>query len=75
MANLLDRARDGLTKRGTTSFLIAAVVLGVLVGLATAGLALLIDVVESVTRSFGDWTNWGVLAFAITIPVGMSISW
>jgi CIC family chloride channel protein len=75
MAHALDRVRDGLTKPGTTSFLIASVVLGVLVGLATAGLAWLIHFVESVTLSFGTWTNWGVMAFAITIPVGMSISW
>ncbi|MGI9585920.1 MAG: chloride channel protein [Acidimicrobiia bacterium] len=75
MANVLDRVKEGLTKRGTTSFLMAAVVLGVLVGLATALLAWLIHYVESLTASFGMWTNWGVMAFAITIPVGMSVSW
>jgi CIC family chloride channel protein len=75
VSNLREKIRTGLGKRGTTSFLIAAVVLGVLVGLATAALALLIDGVETLSASFGDWTNWGVWAFAVTIPIGMSISW
>ena len=75
MSKLAERVREGFRKRGTTSFLIAAVVLGVVVGLATAVLAILIDGAETVTESFGEWTSWGVWAFAVTIPIGMSISW
>ena len=75
MTSVRERVRDSLGKRGTTSFLFAAVVLGVLVGLATAALALLIEGVEILTEAFGDWTNWGVWAFLVTIPIGISISW
>lgn len=64
-----------MKQRGTTSFLVASVVLGVLVGLATALLAFLIDVSETLTMQFGEWTDWGLYAFLITIPVGLSISW
>ena len=70
-----ERMRDGLTKRGTTSFLIAAVVLGLLVGFATALLAVLIEGSENLTEAFGEWTGWGVWAFVVTIPIGLSVSW
>ena len=70
-----ERVRSGLGKRGTTSFLFASVVLGIIVGLATAALALLIEGVEVLTELFGDRTGWGVWAFLVTIPIGMSISW
>ena len=75
MSRAFDRARSSLTKRGTTSFLIAAVVLGALVGVATAGLAVLIDAVETLADAFADWTSWGVWAFAVLIPAGMAASW
>ncbi|MGI9666569.1 MAG: chloride channel protein [Acidimicrobiia bacterium] len=73
--SLADRIRNVTKQRGTTSFLVASVVLGVLVGVATALLALLIDVSETLTHAFGEWTNWGLWAFLITIPIGLSISW
>ena len=75
MATTSERVRQGLQKRGTTSFLVAAVVLGLLVGFATALLAVLIEASENLTEAFGDWTGWGVWAFLITIPIGLSISW
>lgn len=75
MTTRLDKVRAAFRKRGTTSFLVAAVVLGGLVGLGTAVLAILVDIVETWTDSFGDWTNWGLWAFAVTIPIGMSVSW
>jgi chloride channel protein, CIC family len=71
----LESVRSALRRRGTTSFLIAAVVLGALVGLATVVLALLIQVFESWTEAFGTWTAWGTWAFVATIPIGMSVSW
>jgi CIC family chloride channel protein len=67
--------RDGLGKRGTTSFLLASVILGIIVGLATAALALLVEGVEILTEFFGEETGWGVWAFLVTIPIGMSVSW
>ena len=70
-----ERARAVMSRRGTTSFLLAAVVLGVLVGVGTAVLAILIEVVESWTHAFSDWSDWGVWVFAFTIPVGLSASW
>ncbi|HSJ71641.1 MAG TPA: chloride channel protein [Acidimicrobiia bacterium] len=75
MAPNLESVRSALRRRGTTSFLLAAVVLGALVGLATVVLALMIQVFESWTDAFGTWTAWGNWAFVATIPVGMSVSW
>jgi CIC family chloride channel protein len=75
VSSAFDRARSSLRNRGTTSFLIAAVALGALVGVATAGLAVLIDAVETLADAFADWSAWGVWAFAVLIPIGMSASW
>lgn len=75
MAPTLASFRSALQRRGTTSFLLAAVVLGALVGLATAVLALMIQIFESWTEAFGTWTAWGTWAFVATIPVGISVSW
>lgn len=75
MPSRLDSVRTLLSRRGTTSFLIAAAVLGVLVGIGTALLAVLIDLVEEFTDAFSSWTDWGVWVFAATIPVGMVVSW
>ena len=62
-------------KRGSASFLIAAVVLGLLVGLAAAILVGIIDLVEQNTHAYGVWSRWGVWAVALTIPVGLTLSW
>ena len=75
MHRLLSEFRNLLSKRGTTAFLIAAVVLGVLVGLGTAVLAIAIDAVEFLTEEFGDRTDWGVWVFVITVPAGMMVAW
>ncbi len=69
------KLKAGLRKRGTASFLFAAVVLGLFVGLAAALLVTLIQLVSQGTVRFSDWTKWGVWAVAITIPVGMTASW
>jgi CIC family chloride channel protein len=71
----LQSVRSALQRRGTTSFLLAAVVLGALVGLATVVLAVMIQVFESWTEEFGTWTAWGAWAFVATIPIGLSVSW
>ena len=75
MKDMLDRIRTAVTKRGSAAFILAAVVLGVLVGLATAILAWLIAGVEIATESFRDWTTWERAAFLVTIPIGITISW
>lgn len=61
--------------RGTAAFLLAALVLGVFVGLAAALLAWTIDGVESLTAAFGDWTMWTRAVFLVTIPIGLFASW
>jgi len=53
----------------------AAMVLGVLVGMATSALALLIDFVESGSSEFEQWTGWGRWAILALVPAGMSLSW
>lgn len=73
--SVAETVRGGLRRRGTTSFLLAAVALGAFVGIGTAVLAILIDAVESWTHAFSDWTDWGVWVFAVTIPIGISVSW
>lgn len=62
-------------KRGAAAFVIAAVVLGILVGVAAAVLAWLIDGVENFTRDMATWTTWSRAVFFITIPIGLFISW
>jgi CIC family chloride channel protein len=71
----LTRLRTAVRKRGAAAFLLAAVILGIVVGFATAVLAWLIEGVEVATDTFGDWTAWGRAAFLITIPIGITISW
>jgi CIC family chloride channel protein len=71
----LARLRTAVRTRGAAAFLLAAVILGVLVGLATAVLAWLIEGVVVATVAFGDWTAWGRAAFLVTIPIGITISW
>jgi CIC family chloride channel protein len=75
MPTFLDRFRTAVRKRGTAAFLIAAVLLGVLVGFATALLAWAIEGVEIFTDEFATWTTWGRAVFLLTIPVGLTISW
>ena len=67
--------RGALAQRGTTAFLIAAVVLGALVGVATAALAVLVEFVMQGSEWFGDWTGWGPWVWPVLVPLGMGISW
>lgn len=62
-------------KRGAAAFVIAAVVLGVLAGLAAAVLAWLIDGVEIFTAELATWTTWSRAVFFVTIPIGLLVSW
>ena len=75
MKAAIDRLLTAVRKRGSAAFILAAVILGILVGLATAVLAWLIEGVVIATESFGDWTGWGRAAFLVTIPVGLTIAW
>ncbi|GMR01954.1 MAG: hypothetical protein BMS9Abin20_0278 [Acidimicrobiia bacterium] len=75
MSTILRPFKLHMKSRGTASFLVASLVLGVLVGVATSALAVLIDIVESGASLFQDWTGWGSWAFFALIPVGMLASW
>jgi CIC family chloride channel protein len=70
-----ERFKAALRQRGAASFLFAALVLGVLVGLAAALLVILVELVTKGALSYSDWTGWGIWAVVITVPVGMTASW
>ncbi len=72
---ILERLQAFSQRRGAASFLLAAVVLGILVGIATALLAWGIDGVETLTRELSKWTTWERGLFFVVIPVGLLISW
>lgn len=75
MTTLRSKVRQALNSRGHTAFLAAALVIGVLVGLAVV---LLVVLVEGATRA-SEWVHETVrnphLAFFITVPVGLMIAW
>ena len=73
--SITDRFKTALRQRGAASFLVAALVLGVLVGLAAALLVTLVEIVARGTLSYSAWTGWGIWAVVVTIPVGMTASW
>jgi CIC family chloride channel protein len=70
-----ERIQTAYQSRGAAAFLLAAVVLGVLVGFATAVMAWGIDGLETLTAEFGEWSAWGRAAFLVTIPLGILASW
>jgi CIC family chloride channel protein len=66
---------DLLARRGTTAFLLAALILGVLVGL---GGALLVWAIEFSHDAFGALDNalgWGKWFIFLAIPIALLISW
>lgn len=64
-----------LQGRGAAAFLLASVLLGIMVGLATAILAWGIDGVESLTRELSNWATWERAVVFVTIPIGIMVSW
>ena len=70
-----DRIKATLRNRGAASFLFAAVVLGILVGIAAATLVTLTGLVRVVTTNVIENPSWGVWAIVVTVPVGMAVSW
>lgn len=72
---IIDRLGTALKKRGTASFLFAAVILGLFVGVAAALLVWLIEIVRHGSTSFGEWSEWGIWVAVVTVPVGMTASW
>ena len=75
MSTLLDPVKARLRSRGTASFLLAAAILGVVVGTATSVLAALIKLVESSAGWFEEWSGFGMWVFIVLIPIGMLASW
>ena len=70
-----ERMQSILHRRGAAAFLLAAVVLGILVGAATAILAMGVDLFETFTDTVGEWSTWQRAAFFVTIPFGITVSW
>ncbi len=75
MKDTFDGLRTAVRKRGSAAFLLAAVVLGVLVGFATAVLAWMIEAVEVFTVNFATWSTLERAVFLVTIPAALTISW
>jgi CIC family chloride channel protein len=67
--------RERFETRGTASFLTAALVLGVLVGLGAAVLVWAIAGVFRIWESTEDAVGWGTWLFVVSIPIGLLISW
>jgi CIC family chloride channel protein len=67
--------RERFATRGTASFLTAALVLGVLVGLGAAVLVWAIAGVFHIWESTEDALGWGTWLFVVSIPIGLLISW
>jgi chloride channel protein, CIC family len=67
--------RDQFASRGTASFLIAALVLGVLVGLGAAILVWAIAGVAWLWERSEDALEWGRWLFVVSIPIGLLVAW
>ena len=67
--------REQFASRGTTQFLIAALLLGVLVGLSAAVLVWAIDGVFWIWETTDGALEWGKWLFLISIPIGLLVSW
>jgi CIC family chloride channel protein len=64
-----------LAQRGTTAFLIAALVLGVLVGLGAAVLVWAIEFSHTAFETLDDLLGWGKWFILLAIPLALLISW
>ncbi|GMQ86600.1 MAG: chloride channel protein [Acidimicrobiia bacterium] len=75
----MNRFRSWVTEhfatRGAASFLTAALVLGVLVGLGAAVLVWTTSVVFSAFRSVDDTLGWGKWLLIVSIPIGLLTAW
>ena len=64
-----------LAQRGTTAFLIAALVLGVIVGLGAAVLVWAIEFSHTAFETLDDLLGWGKWFILLAIPLALLISW
>ncbi len=64
-----------LSSRGTAAFLLAALVLGILVGLGAAILVWAIAFVTGGTVRVDEFLGWGRWIFVLSLPVGLLVSW
>jgi len=75
MQPLLQKFKTEIGARGTAGFLIASMILGILVGMATSALAVLIRLISEGSINFAIWTGWGKWAVLVLVPTGLFISW
>ncbi|MEA3503284.1 MAG: chloride channel protein [Actinomycetota bacterium] len=66
---------DLLARRGTTAFLLAAVILGTLVGLGGAILVWAIEFSHDAFGALDDLLGWGKWFVLVAIPIGILIAW
>ncbi len=67
--------RAALRSRGAAAFVIAALAVGLLVGLAAALLVWVIGLVDAGTQVLRDDVGWERLAFVVTVPLGTLVAW
>ena len=64
-----------LAQRGTTAFLIAALVLGVIVGIGAAVLVWAIELSHEAFSALDDLLGWGKWFVLLAIPLALLIAW
>jgi CIC family chloride channel protein len=75
MRSVLQKFKTEIGARGTAGFLLASMLLGILVGVATSALAVLIEFVGDASINFSTWTGWGKWAVLLLVPTGLFVSW
>ncbi len=75
MRSLVTQIKTHLGATSTAGFLFSSMILGVLVGVATSALAVLIRLTEEGSINFAGWTGWGRWAVLALVPAGLFISW
>ena len=73
MARTWDRVRRALRKRGGAAFLVASLAVGVLVGLASALLFLMVGWVGDLAGWASD--EWGTWTSILIVPLGIFTAW
>ena len=73
---MIDRVLSWTRERADTGFLIVSILVGVVVGVATAGLIWMLEAVEQVFNlaadSLGDGSAWVVV---VSVPIGILAAW
>jgi CIC family chloride channel protein len=75
MSSFREWVSNVLTQRGTTAFLIAALGLGVIVGIGAAMLVWAIELSHAAFAALDDLLGWGKWFILLAIPLALLIAW